>query len=296
MPLLTLPETLTRHGADSWHWRAAQEVAERLGTAEFPCLFAQNAFRRDLVRFSFIEELDGAGLKAAEQDLTRYLERSAAWDGKVNSAEPLLMLFNPQAVQAETLEGWHAIGWQVLQHLHDHDPMPWPEDTSLSPHSPFWSMAYCGTEIFVNMSCPAHRIRRSRHLGSGLVLVINPRERFDIVAGDTPEGRRTRAKIRARVGDYDGLPHSPQLGSYVAGEIEWWQYGIIEENRERTDRCPFSHRALRDGLAQGPEGAAPATNAAAPEAAPAAATTTTTAAAPPATERPQAPKLEKTPG
>lgn len=273
MPLLTLPETLTQHGAASWQWHAAQEVAERLGTAEFPCLFAQNAFRRDLVRFSFIDDLDGAGLKAAEQDLTRYLERSTAWDGKVNSAEPLLMLFNPQAVQADSLEGWHAVGWRVLQHLHDHDPMPWPEATSLSPHSPFWSMAYLGTEIFVNMSCPAHRVRRSRHLGSGLVLVINPRERFDTVAGDTPEGRRTRAKIRARVGDYDGLPHSPQLGSYVAGEIEWWQYGIIEENRERTDRCPFRHRALRDAAAQAQDEAPPGA----------------------ATDSLPAPKLEKTP-
>lgn len=228
----------------SWQMNAARDVSKKLGSSAFPCLFAQNAFRRDLVQLSFIETISPVGLRQLERDLTDYLTDAAQWDGKVNSAKPLLVLFSPEQVQADSLEGWHAIGWRVLQHLHDHDPLPWPEDTSLSPHSPFWSMAYRGTELFVNMSCPAHKVRRSRNLGSGLVLVINPRERFDIVAGDTPEGRRTRKKIRSRVTEYDGQEHCPQLGSYVAGEIEWWQYGIIEENRERTDQCPFRHRAL----------------------------------------------------
>ena len=101
-------------------------------------------------------------------------------------------------------------------------------------------MCLNGMPIFCNMSHPGHRVRRSRNLGEHFVFIINPRERFDIVAGDTPSGRKVRSNIRNRIGRYDGISHCPQLASYGAGGIEWWQYGIVEDNIERTDKCPFN--------------------------------------------------------
>lgn len=246
MTLLNFDEIDSNFGDTSWQIRASQDITDRLSNEEFPCLFAQNAFRRSLVKYSFIDQLNADGLSQVERDLTDYLARADQWNGKVSSAEPLLMLFSTEQVTATSIEDWHKIGWSILQHLHNNDPMPWPENTSLSPHSPFWSMAYCGTEIFVNMSCPSHVGRKSRNLGAGLVLVVNPRARFDIVAGNTPEGRRMRQKIRTRVTAYDGQDHCPQLGSYAAGEIEWWQYGIVDDNKTRTDQCPFKHREIDD--------------------------------------------------
>ncbi|KZL09107.1 YqcI/YcgG family protein [Pseudovibrio axinellae] len=227
-----------------WQQSSFAEVRSRLSDGtEFPCLFAQNAFRREIVKISFVETLDDVGLEKARSDLLEYVKRCEHWDGKVNSAEPLLMIFNPENVSSDSVEDYHKLGWQVLQYFHDNDDMPWPEGTAQAPNSPYWSMAFHGLQLFVNMSSPAHQVRKSRNLGAALTLVINPRERFDIVAGETEEGRRTRAKIRRRVEVYDGYSHCPQLGSYAAGEIEWWQYGIIEENRDRTDRCPLHQRA-----------------------------------------------------
>jgi N-omega-hydroxy-L-arginine synthase len=98
------------------------------------------------------------------------------------------------------------------------------------------------------MSSPAHKVRRSRNLGAHFKLVINPRERFDVVAGDTPAGRKARANIRDRIERYDSLSHCRQLGSYGSSALEWWQYGIIEENAERSDVCPFR---ARDGETPG---------------------------------------------
>jgi FPC/CPF motif-containing protein YcgG len=103
-------------------------------------------------------------------------------------------------------------------------------------------MCFNGMPLFFNMSNPAHRVRRSRNLGGHFALVVNPRERFDVFAGDTPSGRRVRANIRKRIERYDGTPHSWQLGSYGDGALEWRQYGLIEENAERADRCPFAFR------------------------------------------------------
>ena len=226
-----------------WQQRSFEELSSRLsGRTEFPCPFGQNAFARELVKICFVEDMSVAALDQARCDLIDYVERCEAWNGKINAIEPLLMIFNPENVSAESVADYHALGWQILQYFHDHDDRPWPEGTARDPHAPFWSMAFHGMQLFVNMSNPAHEVRKSRNLGAALTLVINARERFDIVAGNNDDGRRIRAKIRSRVEVYDGYPHSPQLGSYQAGDIEWWQYGVIEENSNRTDRCPFHQR------------------------------------------------------
>ncbi|WP_210247596.1 YqcI/YcgG family protein [Salinarimonas soli] len=238
-----LTDILNAAGQPAWKRVALRQIEERLTPpSDFPCVFSQSAYSRQKIRFSFVPDLSDASINAARQDLEAYVALSREWDGTVGNAEPLLMLFCPQTVRAASVDGYHAIGWRVLQAWHDADSHAWPADVSTDPHSPFWSMCFAGMQLFVNMSNPAHTSRRSRVLGDGLVFVINPRERFDIVAGDNVQGRRVRANIRARIERYDGLAHCPQLGSYEAGEIEWWQYGLLDENRERQDRCPFAVR------------------------------------------------------
>jgi FPC/CPF motif-containing protein YcgG len=228
----------------SWQRNCFEQLAARLTPpSEFPCIFSQNAFGRGLLLFSFVKDVSEQSLKQAAEDLSAYVELSRRWDGKVSTARPLVVAFSREAASANDVASYHDIGWRILQSWHELDREPWPKDVATDPHSPFWTMCYAGMQLFVNMSNPAHVRRRSRNLGDNLLFIVNPRERFDIVAGETPEGRRVRQRIRDRIERYDGLSHSPQLGSYNAGEIEWWQYGVIEENRERTDRCPFLHKA-----------------------------------------------------
>lgn len=224
----------------SWQQNCFRQLAERLTPpSEFPCIFSQNAFGRGLLLFSFVEDGSQHSLQQAAEDLSDYVELSRRWDGKVSTARPLVVAFSQEAASANDVAGYHDIGWRTLQSWHELDRDPWPDDVATDPHSPYWAMCYNGMQLFVNMSNPAHVQRRSRNLGDNLLFIVNPRERFDIVAGETPEGRRVRKRIRDRIERYDGLSHSPQLGSYNAGEIEWWQYGVIDENRERADRCPF---------------------------------------------------------
>ena len=223
-----------------WHRTVYFDLSIRLHKgSEFPCLFSQNAFARELLLFHFVETGQPASMKDLSRALQRYVDLSRGWDGKVSTACPLIVAFSKETIQADNVENYHAFAWSVLQCLHEQDRAPWPETVATDPHQPFWSMCFGGMQIFVNVSNSAHVARKSRNLGEHLLFVVNPRERFDIVAGNTPEGRGVRRRIRARIERYDGMAHCPQLGSYEAGEIEWWQYGIIEENGERTDRCPF---------------------------------------------------------
>jgi N-omega-hydroxy-L-arginine synthase len=223
-----------------WHWAVLQDLEVRLrGDSGFPCIFAKNAFWKQLFRFIFVDSIDAPGIQRLALGLREYVDLSRDWDGSLDTAYPLVVAFSREAIRVPSVEASHAFGWNVLQQLHEIDPNPWPEDVSRDPESSAWSMCFNGMPLFVNMSSPAHETRRSRNLGDHFTLIINPRERFDVFAGDTPGGRKVRANIRNRIHRYDGVPHALQLSSYGAGGNEWWQYGLVEENVERTDRCPF---------------------------------------------------------
>ena len=231
------------YSGPGWHREVAADLAARLTPPSgFPCTFSQNAFRRGLVDLIFVERLDEAGRVQLRADMLAYIAAARGWDGLVNTARPLVVAFSRAAASADTLAGYHALGWQVLQDWHDHDPAPWPEVVAREPNAPYWAMCFGGLQLFVNFSAPAHERRRSRNLGRHFLFIVNPRERFDIVAGDTPEGNRVRQVIRDRAEAYDGLPHAPELGSFQKGEIEWWQYGISDDNAPRQDRCPLKMR------------------------------------------------------
>jgi FPC/CPF motif-containing protein YcgG len=229
-----------REKGEEWHRDILQDIELRLDKeSTFPCVFAKNACQKDLLKFVFVDRLDDQGLASLAVGLAQYVDLSRNWDGSIDTAYPLIVGFSKQVIGAEGIEDYHAFGWDVLQQLHHVDPGPWPAEVAADPSSPDWSMCFNGMPLFVNMSNPAHRIRQSRNLGQHLVFVVNPRERFDVFAGDTPGGRKVRANIRKRILRHDGAPHSPQLGSYGVGGVEWWQYGLIDKNEVRTDECPF---------------------------------------------------------
>ena len=240
---LLAQSSLSKNAGPAWQQAAFGDVADRLARpSDFPCTFSQNAFHRELLQFSFIDMPGETGFETGARDLFQYVEECRQWDGRVDSAKPLLMVFSENAARFERPEQYHQLGWQALQYWHENDPVPWPDDVAVLPDQPFWSFCYAGMQLFVNMSTPAHIQRRSRNLGRCFTLVINPRERFDIVAGDTPEGGKVRARIRKRSAAYDGMPHSSLLGKYQKGELEWVQYALPEGNSAKTGKCPFRFR------------------------------------------------------
>ncbi|MFD2474349.1 YqcI/YcgG family protein [Amycolatopsis silviterrae] len=229
--------------ATGWRAAAFRDVESRLTDSGFPCVFSRNAFKKRLLLFAFADDAGPDGVARLGAALADYVELSRNWNGHLDTAYPLLIVFSPDAVSAGSVAEYQAFGWEVIQKLHHVDPRPWPEDVGTDPGEISWSMCFNGMPLFFNMSSPAHEVRRSRNLGGHFVLVVNPRERFDAVAGDTPSGRKVRSNIRARIDRYDRAPRARQLGSYGVAGLEWWQYGLPEEDVDRTDQCPFSFRA-----------------------------------------------------
>lgn len=223
----------------AWHRTVFNDIEARLNNVDFPCIFSKRAFRKSLLKFIFVENDSEKNINYLAAGLQEYVEISRGWDGNLSTAYPLIIAFSQVATNAITLKDYHSFGWKILQKLHDLDPQPWPTQVGQDPNAQAWSMCFNGMPLFCNMSTPANQVRQSRNLGEHFILVINPRERFDIVAGDTPAGRKVRDNIRTRISRYDGIPHALQLGSYSTGALEWWQYGLVDENIERKDQCPF---------------------------------------------------------
>ncbi|HBM45205.1 MAG TPA: YqcI/YcgG family protein [Halomonas sp.] len=246
--ITTIPLTryLTRQDEVSsvgWQSEVFIDIKQRLSKESgFPCVFSKNAFKNGLILFYFVEDSSRYSMIKLAEALREFVELSRQWDGTLQTSYPLIVAFSHKAIQAESVEEYHQFGWQVLQEIHELDMEDWPEDINTKPEAPGWSMCFHGMPIFCNMSNPEHYHRRSRNLGRHFVIVINPRERFDEFAGNTPAGQKMRNKIRNRISLYDDISHAPQLASYHSGGLECLQYGLPDENIECQGQCPFPFR------------------------------------------------------
>ncbi|HHC30200.1 MAG TPA: YqcI/YcgG family protein, partial [Rhodobacterales bacterium] len=69
-----------RYGGPGWHQDVLHDLADRLTPpSAFPCTFSQNAFRRGLVEFVFVDRLDAGGLSQLRADLGHYIAAAALW-------------------------------------------------------------------------------------------------------------------------------------------------------------------------------------------------------------------------
>lgn len=237
--------------AASWSWalplidqlasRFKHPAGHPLG---FPCVFAQKAFSWGSIKFILVpydQTIQAHDYETLKCDLGAYLQQAADWDGRFSTASPLLVLFEPVNSIASTL-GCEKIFIESLQYLIDHDEEDWSGTIPSDPEKQFWTMCFNGVQLFVNVSHPNNIRRKSRNLCDTLVLVINPRERFDVFAGSSREGYMIRSRIRDNVDIYDNLPRSPLLGHYQDGDLEWPQYMLPDDNTSPALACPLRFR------------------------------------------------------
>lgn len=232
-------KVLDADGLTEWSRTAMAEIAERLQDPAFPCVFARRAWQGGTLRFAFCDDDPFSSAYAALTAYTAF----------VQSTPVMARLLHPLCIIFRNRQGWsgqdqHAQAWRLLDQLHRRDPAPWPDDVPADPEHPAWSFCFNGVQLFVNMSSQAHLQLRSRNLGHCLVLVINPRENFDVIAGaNTPNGRAVRDRIRRRVVAYNGVELPASLGFH--GDVhnrEWKQYQLDEPGHHAPPACPFFHR------------------------------------------------------
>lgn len=216
--------------------------SEEAGTKNgFPCIFAQNAIKRRLVKFllvPFVAGTENHDYQSFATDLEQYLSNFPKWNGEINSHHPLLVVFQPFSM-AQSVAKYKEVFVDSMQYLLDNDTIDWEEGISKNPENPTWTMCFKGVEIFVNVSHPAHIKRRSRNLCDSLVFVLNPRKVFDVAAPANIQGIRISEKIRSNLAIYDDVPPSPLLGSYLLSELQWQQYMIPDNNTDQPLVCPL---------------------------------------------------------
>jgi hypothetical protein len=244
-------------------WQAAAYAAFRAKVLDdaFPCTFGTVAQRRGEVLYAFVDPPPSGG-GASQGDawsddalseaprvraaLVAYADVLRPLDPVRASLLPLAVLLAPPP-DARTVADYFARGWALLRRLHAGDPAPWPDRVPRDPEDPRWSFCFGGLPLFVTFKTPLHRRRRSRHTDHAWAVLFQAREGFDALAGDTPRGRRARARIRAKLAVYDALPPSPALAHYGAPDNrEWRQYFAADGNPGPGEAplaalCPFSH-------------------------------------------------------
>jgi hypothetical protein len=153
----------------------------------------------------------------------------------------IAIFFEPDA-QPLTHEAYHAWFWSILQHLHDVDPDP-KADAQPEPSHEDWEFSFAGVETFVVCACPSFRLRHSRNLGPGMVLLFQPRSVFVDTITNKVIGREARNQVRKRLETWDEISAHPDLGFYGdPGNLEWKQYFLDDANLPADDRCPFLKR------------------------------------------------------
>jgi FPC/CPF motif-containing protein YcgG len=231
----------TRHALSPWAESAYAELVAKVADPAFPCTFGTVALRKGDILTAFIETQDPATLRDdLRERFAEYTARMRTLDPVTASLHPLA-IFLPPPSDVHTIGEYFAFGWSLLQWLHDHDPAPWPDRIPRDPDDPAWSYCFGGIPLFVNFKTPAHALRRSRRMATAYLLLVQTRDGFDVVAGDTPQGRRARNIIRQKLAAYDPLPPYPELAHFgTATNREWKQYFVPDDNRPPATRCPFT--------------------------------------------------------
>jgi uncharacterized protein len=215
-----------------WALAAYEEIRDKVLDEAFPCTFGTVAQRRGEILYAFISPGDLLDALVVYTDFLRPLEPVVA------SLTPFAVVMPP--IDAFSEREYFEYGWALLQGLHEADTYPWPDRIPKDPDDPKWSYCFGGLPLFVNFKTPTHAKRKSRKTEHSFTLLFQSRDGFDVVAGDTVQGRRARDLIRRKLAAYDAVPVYPELSHYATAENrEWRQYFVPEENVPLARECPF---------------------------------------------------------
>ncbi|MEM1065287.1 MAG: YqcI/YcgG family protein [Pseudomonadota bacterium] len=195
----------------------------------FPCVFGVAGFRKDEVRFAFVDKLTADSLSGVLKD---YLAQARSF-GTYTS---LVVFSRPGPVK--NLESYRRDFWGLLDDLEAIDDTPRPADIPEALDTDHWEFCFAGEPIFVVCNTPANILRQSRRSTSFMV-TFQPRWVFDGILGtDDPAMHRALATVRERLADFDAIEPAPYLGEYgKPGNREYQQYFIDDTNA--APQCPY---------------------------------------------------------
>ncbi len=233
-------EQLDHGRLSAWQAAAFTELQDKVADEAFPCTFGTVALKKGDILFAFLETAEQAalveGLVTAVGEYAGFVQTQSLVKA---SMMPLAIFMRPPTA-CQTMRAYFDYGWQLLQAIHEQDPRPWPEQIAHDPEAADWSFCFAGVPFFINFKTPLHHKRRSRQIKHSYLWLVQARDGFDIVAGNTPQGQNARRIIREKLALYDEVPIYPEL-AYFGDESnrEWKQYFVPDDNTPLAQKCPF---------------------------------------------------------
>lgn len=232
-----------------WLKSSFNQFKDKIQDPKFPCFYAPTTMKEGNILFAYAEntnrpeQIIKVGL--AIQDYLNYIETLAA---ETKHKTVLAILIKPEKTQNNKHDDKYYIeqSFELMRELRKNDLSEWPKDIPQNIDDPYWSYCLYKTPLFVNISTPGNIKRKSRNLGDGVAIVMQPRESFDEFFALTLKNKsapkaieiKIKQSIRDRVTVYDSMESYPFFITYGEGKIgyEKLQYGIPESNAEQ---CPF---------------------------------------------------------
>lgn len=192
----------------SWARSNYSTFVEKVRDPAYPCFWGTLAEQKGMIRYLIVSSLtEPSVIEHTLEGVYRYLAEVKENELLQHEDAHLLTLivFFPPEPEILTVQEYAHQGFEFLNALHSIDRVPWPADWSADPQSPDWCYCLGGRALFVNVSTPANRQRRSRHLGQGMTFVITPAEVLLSKHGGE------NSSIYRCVREYDGIPPHPNL-------------------------------------------------------------------------------------
>lgn len=211
----------------------------------YPCTFAVVAETRCENTFLSVDIMNGLTsivVQEIAQGLARFLE---AYSVSSCHRKPTLLCALGPPETSSSLEQDQRTLWKLLSRLRRHDVATWPHQVPVDSDDPGWSFCFAGQPLFVFGLSPHYRLRRSRAISTTLTVCFQSLRVFDGISGSTDAGRKAKARIRARLAEYEDAPLISSLGDGQSSTVnKWEQYFPNDDGARSGAHCPIADRTL----------------------------------------------------
>jgi len=228
-------EASTSFAISTWQSVLLSEFEAQMSSEArpFPCVFGVAGFRRDQLRYLFLDPFD---VNVLGQQLALFVSECRSYGSNTS----LVVFTRPRPVQ--TIDAYYRKLWSTLDRLAQLDKSPWPAAIPQQIDDPLWEFSFAGEPIFVVCSTPAHVLRQSRR-SSAFMLTFQPRWVFEKILGTEKAAEAAFAEVRKRLIPYDGTSPSPLLGRYGDHDGREYQQYFLNDDNENARGCPFAKLA-----------------------------------------------------
>jgi FPC/CPF motif-containing protein YcgG len=231
---IILGEQCPPRSVPEWLAGSYETLRGKVMDPAYPCFFGTQAEKRGEMFYSYVTGRDWSMLPATMRTFARL---SALPQYQKNN---IAIFFEPDR-EPRGHDAYREDFWRILQGLHDVDPDP-AADSQPDPDHADWEFSFAGVQMFVVCACPSFRVRHSRNLGPGMVLLFQPRSVFIDKVTNRVIGLQARTEVRRRLERWDDIGAHPDLGFYGDPDNREWKQYFLPDDNTAASRCPFLNR------------------------------------------------------